>query len=109
MSKEEGEKIIDEAYDGLERETPGRLSRAIHWLRQPEARWVRWPLGLLLIAGGFFGYLPILGIEMIPVGVLLIAQDIPFLRKPVGKAVLWIEHKWVALRRWWKRKRARRN
>ena len=40
---------------------------------------------------------------MLPVGLLLIAQDVPFLRKPVGRAMVWLERKWVALRRRWKR------
>lgn len=96
-----GQKQLDKAYDGLEQEAPDRVSKAIRWLRKPEARWIRWPLGLLLIAGGFFGFLPVLGIEFIPVGLLLIAQDIPILRKPVGIAVQWLERKWLALRRRW--------
>jgi hypothetical protein len=105
MSDEEGRKKLNRAYEGLERETPDRVSRAIRWLRDPGSRWVRLPLGLLLIAGGVFGFLPILGFEFIPLGLLLLAQDVPFLRKPVGEFTLWLEHKWVALRQWWRRKR----
>ncbi len=73
--------------------------------RDPDSKWVRLPLGLVLIAGGIFGFLPVLGFEFIPLGLLLIAQDVPFLRKPVGEATIWLEHKWVALRQWWQRKR----
>lgn len=102
---EKGKATLDQAYDGLEQETPDRVSRAIRWLRKPEARWIRWPLGLALIAAGFFGFLPILGIEMIPVGLLLIAQDIPFLHKPVGAAMLWLEEKWRELRSWWRHRK----
>lgn len=47
-------------------------------------------------------FLPVLGFEFIPIGLLLIAQDVPFLRKPVGEFTLWLERKWVALRRWWR-------
>ncbi|MCC2679571.1 MAG: hypothetical protein K0R29_2147 [Pseudobdellovibrio sp.] len=97
----QGEKLLNEAYDGLENQTPDRVARIIRWLRNPKAKWVRLPLGILLIIGGFFGFLPILGIEMIPIGLLLVAQDIPFLQKPVGKAVIWLEVKWVHLRKWW--------
>ena len=96
---------LDQAYDGLEQETPDRVSRAIHWLRKPEARWIRWPLGLALIVAGFFGFLPVLGIEMIPVGLLLIAQDVPFLRRPVGAAMLWLVRKWRKLRHWWRHRK----
>lgn len=104
---DEGQRKLDQAYKGLEHEAPDRVARAIRWLRQPKARWIRWPLGLLLIAGGVFGFLPVLGFEFIPLGLLLIAQDVPFLRKPVGVATIWLERQWVALRKWWERKRNR--
>jgi hypothetical protein len=100
-----GRKKLDQAYEGLEQETPDRVSRAIRWLRDPNSKWVRLPLGLVLIAGGFFGFLPILGFEFIPLGLLLIAQDVPFLREPVGNFTLWLEGKWRELRRWWQHKR----
>lgn len=99
---------LDRAYDELEQEVPDRVSRAIRWLREPKARKIRIPLGVLFIIGGFFWFLPVVGLEMIPIGLLLIAQDVPFLRKPVGRAMLWAEGKWRALRRAWRaRKRAR--
>lgn len=100
--EDKGREKLDQAYEGLEREVPDRVSRAIRWLRDPQSRWIRLPLGLLLIVGGVFGFLPILGFEFIPIGLLLIAQDIPFLREPVGSATLWLEHKWMALRDRWK-------
>jgi hypothetical protein len=84
---------------GLEAEAPDRVARAIRWLRDPEARWVRLPVGVLFILGGLLWFLPVVGIEMLPVGLLLVAQDVPFLRKPVGRAMVWLERKWVALRR----------
>lgn len=102
---DKGREELDQAYDGLERETPDRVSRAIRWLRAPGSRWIRLPLGLVLIASGFFGFLPVLGFEFIPLGLLLVAQDVPFLRKPVGALTIWLERKWVALRRWWQHRR----
>ncbi|MBL6865182.1 MAG: hypothetical protein ISQ90_10365 [Rhodospirillales bacterium] len=39
--------------------------------------------GLLFVIGGIFGFLPILGFWMIPVGFLLISLDVPFSRKLV--------------------------
>lgn len=99
---------LEQAFDGLERESPDRVARAIRWLRDPAARWIRIPLGLLLIAGGVFGFLPVLGFEFIPLGLLLIAQDIPFLRQPVGRMTLWLLRKWVHLRQWWAKRRKRR-
>lgn len=96
---DEGQRTLDQAYDVLERETPDRVARAIHWLRSPQSRWVRIPLAILLIGSGVLGpILPVVGLELIPVGLLLIAQDVPFLKKPVGRAMLWLEHRWIAHR-----------
>jgi hypothetical protein len=97
-----GEKVMNEAFDRLEEETPDRVSRAIRWLRDPKARWIRIPVGVLFILGSMLWFLPVLGIEMLPIGLLLIAQDVPVLRKPVGRFMIWVERKWVALRRRWK-------
>jgi hypothetical protein len=48
---------------------------------------VRTLLGIALVIGGFFGFLPILGFWMIPLGIAVIAMDI---RSAGG-----------LLRRWW--------
>jgi hypothetical protein len=40
---------------------------------------------VLFILGGLLWFLPVVGIEMLPVGLLLIAQDVPFLRTPGGR------------------------
>jgi len=39
---------------------------------------VRSLVGLLLMVGGIFGFLPVLGFWMFPLGVAFIALDIPF-------------------------------
>jgi len=72
---------------------PLRVRRSYAWLIQPEARWVRWPLGLALIVGGVFGFLPVLGFWMVPLGALLIGEDIPPVRRVtlrlLGRLYLW--------------------
>jgi hypothetical protein len=78
------------ARDALPR--PARQSYA--WLIRPQAKWVRLPLGFALIAGGALGFLPVLGIWMLPVGALLVGEDIP----PVRRATLWVLGR---LQRWW--------
>ena len=45
---------------------------------------LRIPVGVLLIAGGVFSFLPGLGIWMLPLGMLLLAVDVPALRRPVS-------------------------
>ena len=49
--------------------------------------------GILLVIGGMFGFLPILGFWMIPVGLLLIALDIPALRRPIQHWLLRLKQK----------------
>jgi hypothetical protein len=69
---------------------------------------VRWPLGILFIAAGFMWFLPVAGLEFLPIGLLLIAQDVPFLRRPVGRMTLYLLERWKRLRKWWaQRKQAR--
>ena len=83
---------LDEQLDRLERVCPTFLARIIHFLREPKRRLLRLSVGGLLIIGGCFFFLPILGLEMIPIGLLLIAIDVPVLRRPVAHMVAWIEH-----------------
>jgi hypothetical protein len=98
---EEKRSEIDQAFEDIEREAPPRVARTIKWLRDPEARWIRIPIGVLFILAGFLWFLPIVGIEFLPIGLLLIAQDVPFLRKPVGRLIIWLVHRWIALKHWW--------
>jgi hypothetical protein len=102
---EEGQRQLDQALNVLEREAPDRVTRFVRWLRSPASRKVRLPLGLLFIVGGLLWFLPVLGIELLPLGLLLVAQDVPFLEGPVGRGMLWLERKWLQHR---DRKRARR-
>jgi hypothetical protein len=97
---------LDRAFDDLERHVPARLGRMIKWVRQPQARWVRVPLGILCIIGSFLWFLPVLGLWFLPLGLLLIAQDVRFLRRPVGNMTLYLLDRWDRLRKWWKRRRS---
>jgi len=97
---------LDEAFDKLEHEVPGSVARAIRWMRKPKARLVRLPLGLLCIVASFLWFLPVLGLWFLPLGLLLIAQDIRFLRRPVGRMTLYLLEQWVRLRKWWARRHA---
>jgi len=66
------EKLIDRL--------PTSFAATVRFLRQPSGRWLRIPAGLLLILGGLLSFLPILGIWMLPLGLLLLAEDLPVLR-----------------------------
>lgn len=100
----EGKRVLRQAFKRLEQEVPERVARTLRKLRHPDARWARIPVGVLLVVGGVFSFLPVLGIWMLPLGLLLIAYDVPFLRKPVGYFTIWGAEKWVGLRLWLGRK-----
>ncbi len=81
---------------------PSSLAVTVRFLREPSGRWLRIPAGLLLILGGLFSFLPILGIWMLPLGLLLLAEDWPALRIRRTRILDWIERRrpeWLEPRR----------
>ncbi len=92
---------LREAFLRLENEVPGSMARQIRNLRHPHARWARMPVGVLFVLGGLLAPLvPILGVWMIPIGLLLLAYDVPFLRRPTANFTIWSTRKWIALKGW---------
>jgi hypothetical protein len=79
---------------------PAPVARGFQSLRHPSKRWVRIPLGVLCIGGGVVGFLPILGFWMVPVGALLLAEDVPALKRPTMRAL-------GAVQGWWDRRKGR--
>ena len=70
-----------------------RLCGAVRYLRQPSGRWFRIPVGVLLIVGGIFGFPPILGLWMLPIGLVLLAEDVPLLRSWRSRTLDWVERR----------------
>lgn len=97
---------LEQGFDRLEQEVPDGLARTIRWMRKPQARAVRLPLGVLCILGSFLWFLPVLGLWFLPLGLLLIAQDVRFLRRPVGRLTLYLLDRWMQVRRWWSHRRS---
>ena len=62
--------------------------------RHPNA-WIRRGAGAALIVGGILGFLPILGFWMLPLGIVLISDDIPWLRRQRRRVQSW----WLRRRR----------
>ena len=89
---------LDRQFDRIQRRIP-QSSGVLAGLRRPGARWLRIPLGLLLVLGGIFSFLPVLGIWMLPLGLLLLALDLAFLQGPVNMAILRGMRKWTTWRR----------
>lgn len=104
MSERDAQRL-DRKLDRIARRLPRWAARPLRWLRSPSSRWVRLPLAALLILGGIVGFLPVLGLWMVPLGILLLAQDVPLLRKPVLRLLNWVERTWM---RWKRRSRTSR-
>ncbi len=71
------------------------------WIRRPSARLVRIPFGVVMVFGGVLSFLPILGIWMLPFGLMLLAIDVPPLQGPVAVVI-------IRGQRWWELRRRRR-
>ncbi len=90
---------LDRHFAWFEAKLPRRPARFVGWLRRPSSRYARIPLAALLIVGGTFSFLPVLGIWMLPLGLVLFAQDVPVLQGPMARMLGWIERKWIERQR----------
>lgn len=75
----------------------GRFIVAGREIAMPRSRLARIIVGCLLVVGGLFAFLPILGLWMIPVGFLVLSQDIAWVRRKRRAAA-------VRISRWWRRR-----
>jgi hypothetical protein len=85
----QGEPPIERLIDRL----PRRLKSAVQWLRRPSSRWVRIPAGILLIGGGLLSLLPVFGLWMLPLGLVLLAEDVAPLRRGRDRLLDWVERR----------------
>ncbi|MGV7029943.1 hypothetical protein [Methylobacterium symbioticum] len=92
----------DARVDRLSEKLPDSLRRALDWLREPSRLWLRVGAAILFILGGIFSILPVLGLWMLPVGLALLAQDVPGLKVPLEKSARWIEATWARLKARWR-------
>lgn len=74
----------------FEREFYPRALKLLTWTGRNVPFGVRTFVGILLIAGGFLGFLPVLGFWMLPLGIMVTALDIPPLR---NRMLRWISRK----------------
>lgn len=90
-------------FEMLERRIPA-LQSPIRLLLRDSWTLVRLPLAILIIAGGLLSFLPFLGLWMLPLGVLLLAVDIPVLRPSASAFVIrgrrWTTERLRQLRAW---------
>jgi hypothetical protein len=88
----------DRRIAALVERLPARLARAVLWLREPSRRLIRFGAGILFVVGGIFSILPILGIWMLPLGLALLAEDLPGLKPVLERTSRWTERRWRRLR-----------
>ena|SRR5207248_2788795 len=74
-----------EEIDRLQNHIPRLVGHNLNRLRGKRALWLRVLTGVALIAAWCFFPLPIVGIWMLPVGLALLAQDIPMMRSPMAR------------------------
>jgi len=84
------------------------MKPALDWLRSSRSRPVRIPLGILCILAALLWFLPVVGVEFLPLGLLLLAQDVPILRRPAARLTLWLISIFEWMRGHWRAWRARR-
>jgi hypothetical protein len=86
---------LDRELDRLQERLPDGAARLIRRVRDPRVRPYRIPVGVALTVGGVAGFLPILGFWMVPLGLAVLAQDVPPMRRPTARLVAavnrWLE------------------
>jgi hypothetical protein len=65
---------------------------------------IRLPIAVMFILGGLLSILPFLGLWMLPVGLLLLAVDLPLLRGPISGLMIRTRRR-IAV---WRHKRGKR-
>lgn len=90
---------LDRQFDRMERVVPNFAARTLAFLRRPALAIIRIPLGILLVIGGIFSFLPVLGLWMLPLGLLFLAIDLRFLRAPINRILVRVERWWQTRKR----------
>ncbi len=86
-----------QAHDG-----PRKITILGREFSMPRSRRMRIVIGTLLVILGIFGFLPVLGFWMIPLGILILSYEFAMVRRWRRRTELW----WAERRG---RRRARRN
>ena len=87
---------LDRELDRLETRLPKWARRGVQSLRAARF-WLRLPAAIVLIAGGCLGFLPFLSVLMLPLGLAILALDLPLLRGPLVRMLAFINRKLAAI------------
>jgi hypothetical protein len=94
---------LERQFDRIGRQVPASKG-FLGWVRRPHMHLVRIPLAIVLMLGGVFSFLPVLGIWMLPLGLLVLAVDVPPLRGPVGRGIVRLQRFIANSSRWFRQK-----
>lgn len=94
---------LDRQFARIARQVPATRG-FLDWVRRPHMHLIRIPLAIMLMLGGVFSFLPVLGIWMLPLGLLVLAVDVPPLRGPVGNGIVRLQRFIAKSSRWFRRK-----
>jgi hypothetical protein len=86
---QEAEEYIQRKIERL----PRWIGRSIGRLRRDGRLWLRLLVAILLILGGVFWFLPVLGIWMLPLGFILLASEVPPLKRWMVRSAKRIERR----------------
>ena len=79
-----------------------RLTRAVvrgvYRLKRHPSPWVRRGLGVALMLGGVLSFLPVLGIWMLPLGLVVLSDEVHQLRRPRRRLQVWAGSRWPICR-----------
>lgn len=73
---------------------PRWLGSPIRKLHRDHRLWLRMTTGALLILGGLLWFLPVLGLWMLPLGLVLLASEFPLLKRWLVGVAMRIE-RWL--------------
>ncbi len=80
-------KRLRRQFDALSRAVPA-TRHLTDRLLQDRMRLVRVPMAVVLLFGGVFSFLPVLGLWMLPLGLMLLAVDVALIRPTVSAAFI---------------------
>jgi hypothetical protein len=88
-----GKHDLDTELDRLEERLPDFPARMLRKVRSPQVAPYRVPVGIALTAGGVLGFLPVLGFWMVPLGLAVLAQDVPVMKPPLARLLAKVNGK----------------
>ena len=96
-------KRLARQFELIQRRFPA-LAGFVRRMRSNRMMLIRLPIALLLVFGGLVSFLPVLGIWMLPLGLMLLALDVPLLQGPVSVLIIRWRRRIAVWRRWLRRK-----